>query len=110
MDIELRDLVSIIKEGNQSSNQNLAPHPYEVGKVYLIRTVTMFQLGRLKAVYENELVLEDASWIADTGNFSESLSNGVFNEVEPFKDLVIIGRGGIIDATTVNVDLPLSKK
>lgn len=59
-------------------------------------------LGRLVAVGEHELVLEDASWIADTGRFSDALKTCEFNEVEPFPDgRVIIGRGSVIDAVEV---------
>lgn len=77
-------------------------HPYEIGKCYLIRTVTMIQTGRLVAVYPQELVLEDAAWIADTGRFSESLVSLNFNEVEPFPDgHVVVGRGSIIDAVQI---------
>ncbi len=78
-------------------------HPWEIGKIYLIRTVTMIDTGRLVAVTDQELVLEDAAWIADTGRFSDSLKKCEFNEVEPFPDgRVIIGRGSVIDAVQVS--------
>lgn len=86
-------------------------HPYEIGKSYLIRTVTMIQTGRLVEVFDQELVLEDAAWIADTGRFSEALTTLDFNEVEPFPDgKVIIGRGSVIDAVIVAGPLPRVKK
>lgn len=72
---------------------------FEIGKGYLIRTVTMIDTGRVVAVNEFEIVLEDAAWIADTGRFSDALKSAKFNEVEPFPDgRVIIGRGSVIDA------------
>ena len=77
-------------------------HPFEIGAVYLIRTVTMIDTGRLLRVTPTELVLEDAAWIADTGRFSDALKKLSFNEVEPFPDgEVIIGRGAIIDAVKI---------
>ena len=77
--------------------------PWVIGKNYLIRTVTMIQTGRLVAVGDKELVLEDAAWIADTGRFSETLKTGNFSEVEPFPDgKVIVGRGAIIDAVQIS--------
>ena len=77
--------------------------PWQVGSNYLIRTVTMIQTGRLVAVTAQELVLEDAAWIADTGRFSECLVTGVYSEVEPFPDgQVIVGRGAVIDAVQIN--------
>ena len=79
-------------------------HPWVIGKAYLIRTVTMIQTGRLVAVTPQELVLEDAAWIADTGRFADALKTGKFNEVEPFPDgQVIVGRGAVIDAVQIVV-------
>lgn len=83
---------------------------WEVGTNYLIRTVTMFQTGRLTFVTDQELVLEDAAWIADTGRFSDALISGSFEEIEPFPDgEVIVGRGSIIDAVKIKI-LPRAKK
>ena len=76
--------------------------PWIIGKAYLIRTVTMIQTGRLVVVTPQELVLEDAAWIADTGRFADALKTGNFNEVEPFPDgQVIVGRGAVIDAVQI---------
>ena len=78
--------------------------PWCIGKAYLIRTVTMIQTGRLVAVTSQELVLEDAAWIADTGRFANALRTGEFAEVEPFPDgQVIVGRGAVIDAIQITV-------
>ena len=78
-----------------------APHPWEIGANYLIRTATMTNSGRLIAVYKDELVLADAAWIADTGRFAPAIETCEFLEVEPFPNEVIIGRGSIIDATKI---------
>jgi len=76
---------------------------WEIGAIYLIRTVTMIDTGRLVAVTPQELVLEEAAWIADTGRFSDALKSLSFNEVEPFPDgRVIVGRGSVIDAIKIN--------
>ena len=78
-------------------------HPFEIGKPYLIRTVTMIDTGIVKAVYPTEIVLTDAAWIADTGRFSDAIAKSEFGEVEPFPDgEVIVGRGSIIDAVRIN--------
>lgn len=82
--------------------------PFEIGKNYLIRTVTMTQSGKVKEIYPQFLVLSDAAWIADTGRFSASLEDQeLFNEVEPFKNDCIVGIGSIVDATEI---LTLIKK
>ena len=92
------------------SNSQTTEHGWEVGENYLIRTVTMIDTGKLVAVTEHELVLEDAAWIPDTGRFSEAIKKAQFNECEPFPSgRVIIGRGAIIDAVRIEV-LPRSLK
>lgn len=73
-----------------------------VGRYYLIRTVTMIDTGRLVWFDDKDLVLEEASWIADTGRFADALLKCVYGEVEPFPDgEIIIGRGAIVDAVPV---------
>ena len=85
-------------------------HSFEIGKSYLIRTVTMFHVGRLTAVTDTDLVLSDASWVADTGRFSDAIRTGNLNEIEPFESRVIIGRGGIVDACEWKHSLPRNQK
>lgn len=83
---------------------------WQIGKNYLIRTVTMIQLGTLKTVTEKELLLSEACWVADTGRFHVALETGELNEVEMFKNDVIVGRGAIVDATEWTFDLPETSK
>lgn len=95
---EVKQLVSLLNIQSRKEE-----HPWEIGKNYLVRTVTMIDTGRLVAVTPQELVLEDAAWIVDTGRFSDALEKVDFNEVEPFPfGKVIIGRGSIIDAVQIN--------
>ena len=84
---------------------------WKIGANYLIRTATMIDAGKLVAVTEHELVLEDASWIADTGRFGKALESGTFNEVEMFPagSRVIVGRGSIVDAVEIST-VPTSQK
>lgn len=85
-------------------------HPYKVGSNYFIRTVTHHYTGKLEAVYDHELVLNDAAWIADDGRFHNALATGEFNEVEPMIGNVVIGRGAIVDASVFNHELPREVK
>jgi hypothetical protein len=83
---------------------------WKIGANYLIRTATMIDAGKLVAVTEHELVLEDASWIADTGRFGKALETSSFNEVEMFPTgQVIVGRGSLIDAIQIS-QLPTKTK
>ena len=102
MDIENLTLKEIREIAKIAGTQPTADHPWQIGKTYLIRTVTMIQTGRLVRVAAQELVLEDACWIADTGRFADALVSREFSEVEPFPDgQVIVGRGSIVDAVVI---------
>lgn len=89
---------------------SIKSHPFKNGENYFIRTVTMIVCGKLEAVHDTELLMSSASWIADTGRFHDALKTGTLNEVEPFIDDVIIGRGSIIDATIWAHKLPKDQK
>lgn len=85
--------------------------PFEVGKTYLIRTVTMVDVGRVTKLCGNFIVIEDASWIADTGRFHECLkSPEIFVEVEPFAYPIFLNTQSIVDATLWPFDLPTKAK
>ena len=72
--------------------------PFEIGAVYLFRTVTMIQVGRVVAASKQWVMIEDAAWVADTGRFADALKNWSFKEVEPFPDgLVGVATGAIVD-------------
>ena len=99
------DNVVYTKVGTQKTATALwegGPSPFEIGEIYLIRTVTMIDVGRVVAASHKWIVLEDAAWIADTGRFSDALKSCEFSEVEPFPDgHVIIGAGAVIDAVKI---------
>lgn len=95
----INDVEYVRKDSIIPTQDESKTFPYIVGKLYFIRTVTFYYVGRLIAITPMELVLDQCSWVADTGRFSDALKNGVVNENEPFPDgNVIIGRGAVIDA------------
>lgn len=71
--------------------------PFEIGKAYLVRTVTYHQVGILKDIIGDFLIFKDASWVADSGRFSDCISKGSFNEVE-YVGPIIINKTAIVDA------------
>jgi hypothetical protein len=101
---DARELASLFGGSNNKS------HPFKIGENYLIRTVTMIVLGKLEAVYDSELVMSSASWVADTGRFHDALKTGKLNEVEPFINDVVVGRNSLIDATIWQHKLVLEQK
>lgn len=83
---------------------------YEIGKSYLIRTVTMIQIGRVKRITGRCLVLEGACWVADTGRFGRALSTGELNEVEMFTQDVNVHFGAMVDSQEWTHKLPTKTK
>lgn len=83
---------------------------WKIGQAYFIRTVTMYFTGRLIQITSQELMLEEAAWIADTGRFADAMRSGSFSEIEPFNGRVIIGRGSIVDAQEWSLVLPKEQK
>lgn len=91
---------------------NVEHQPFLIGENYLIRTVTHIDIGRVIDVGPTEIVMEDASWIADTGRYHNALVEGTLSEVEPYPNgaKVIIGRGALIDACRWLHPLPREQK
>ena len=86
-----------------SSKTSKSQSPFKIGKNYHIRTVTMAHAGTVKSICGNFIVLENASWVADTGRFNEYLRDTAkVKENETFKNDVIIGLGSIVDATEID--------
>ena len=75
---------------------------WEIGKDYVVRTVTMIYLGNLKALNHQELLLGNVAWIPDTSRWSEFLKGARPNEMEPYVNDVIVGRGSLLDATEMS--------
>ena len=99
---QIKTLLELLSDDTQPE-QTEPTHPWEVGKVYFVRTVTYHLTGRIKWVGSTELVVTEAAWIADSGRFADALTSENFEEVEPFPtgSEVIIGRQSIIDAVQI---------
>lgn len=70
-----------------------------IGKNYFIRTVTHYLLGTYLGSVNGFARMSGASWVADTGRFSEFLSTGKVNEVEycETETPVSVNLGSVID-------------
>jgi len=106
--------VTMVPKGSQKEKiipiQEGTIGAWQIGKSYLLRTVTYHIVGKLIHVDDKELVFDEASWVASSGVWSNALKTGQLSEVEPFEDSVIVGRGALIDATIWKHDLPTKKK
>jgi len=99
---ELRTLMGHSEAGGQTS--------FRVGTAYLIRACTYHVVGRITSITATDLVMENASWVADSGRWNNALKTGTLNEVEPFVSPVIVSRGAIVDATEWTHALPEAVK
>jgi hypothetical protein len=54
-----------------------------IGKSFFFRTVTYHIIGKVVKIIGTMLQLEQASWVADSGRFSDAIKEGKLSEVEP---------------------------
>ncbi len=80
-----------------------------VGKSFYLRTVTYHLVGRVEKIFGNFLQLEEASWIADSGRFMQTIKNGELDEVEPV-GVGFVNLGAVVDFFPWNHPLPKEQK
>jgi hypothetical protein len=80
--------------------------PFGEGDSILIRTVTHYHVGRVTALSDGEIVLADASWIADTERFGDTLTKGDLRESERCPSWVVVMRSAIVDVFPWDHPLP----
>ena len=80
-----------------------------IGKKWFFRTVTYHLIGKVKSRMGGFFVLENASWIADSGGFSDAIKKGELDEVEPVGD-AIINIDSVTDFYPWIHDLPKDQK
>lgn len=78
-----------------------------LGQKWFFRTVTSYMVGKVTKRIGKFLVLENASWIADTRRFSDFIKDGVTTnvEVEPVGN-AIINMDSVVDAFPWEHPLP----
>jgi hypothetical protein len=79
------------------------------GKNWFIRTVTYHWVGKVKKVSGKFFILENASWIADSGRFMQAIKDGELNEVEPV-GIAIVNIETIVDICPWTHKLPTKQK
>lgn len=84
--------------------------PFKIGDAIFIRTVTHHQVGRVRTIGQDYIVLDEASWVADDGRFSVALSTGKLNEIERCPSWCMVGRGAIVDVFPWGHELPKDTK
>ena len=109
MAIELKEVLEAL-----GGNQPQAVIPVEIGKAYLFRTIGYHWIGRVTSINGRWLTLDDASWVADTGRYSESLAGKIgtisSSELEPSPRPVIVNSDHVTDAVSYPFEIPRSVK
>jgi hypothetical protein len=80
-----------------------------IGKSWFIRAVTYHTVGKIVKIVGNLFILENASWIPDSGRFMNALKTGELNEIEPV-GTCIISLSAIVDMFPWNHALPKLQK
>ena len=84
--------------------------PLKVGEQLFVWTVTAHYTGRVTAISEDEIELSDAAWIASDGRVADALQSGVFDEVEPLPEPIVLNRGSFLHYQRFPHQLPRSQK
>jgi ribosomal protein S19E (S16A) len=58
-------------------------------------------LGRLKGINQQEILIEDAAWIPETERWADFVSTGAHKEAEPYTKPVVLNRGAMLDITEI---------
>lgn len=86
--------------------------PLNPGQAAIIRTVTHTWVGRVLRVSRDEVLLGDASWVADAGRWSEFTAGaiGASAEIEAAPGVVSVMRSAIVDVCAWPGNLPLETR
>lgn len=100
----LFDVNAMYALADELESRGLLMQPFEVGKTYMVMTVTLYWIGRVKAINGPFVHFEEASWVHWTGRLAELCEKMEFTsqrERPPrteFVDEVIVNMGHIAAA------------
>ena len=80
-----------------------------VGHSFFFRTVTYHMVGEVKDLFGNFVVLRNASWVADSGRFSQAIKEGTLSEVEPVGE-AFLNLNSVVDFFPWKHRLPTRQK
>ena len=100
------ELISLALENKKYEND----YPFEIGKKYLIRTVTYHLIGEVKSINGGFLLFDKMIWLADSGRFKQCMEEGRVSEVEPCDVSGGLNIGSIVDFFEWKHDLPKDQK
>ena len=80
-----------------------------IGGKYYFRTVTYHMVGRVTKRVGSFLCLQQSSWVADSGRFTQAIKEGSLNEVEPV-GISYVNIDSVTDFFPWNHSLPTKQK
>jgi len=82
-----------------------------IGQKWFFRTVTYHMVGKVKKRLGNFLVMEDATWVADSKRFNDCIKNGFSSEaeLEPVGE-ALINLDSVVDAFPFKHKLPTKQQ
>ena len=80
-----------------------------IGGKFFFRTVTYHLVGRVKKRIGKFLLLEQASWVADSGRFMNAIKDGSLDEVEPV-GVAYVNTDSFVDFFPWKHSLPTEQK
>ena len=104
MELSINDLRELIGE-KSTGGPKLA-----IGDKVFIRTLSYHYVGRVVEVRGSWIELDDASWVADSGRWSNALRTGKLTEVEPYLNTVWVNLDCAVDVCGWAHDLPREVK
>ncbi len=78
----------------------------KVGDAVIIRTVAYHYIGKVAHCDDQEIVLDEASWLAESARWSVTLTTGQVSELEPYPDWCCIRTATVVDYAPWNFPLP----
>jgi hypothetical protein len=112
----MESAMRIVQEASESSVQiieeashKIPPGPFVAGSAWFIRTVTYHLVGVVTGRWEHFITLKDASWVADSGRFTQAIKEGKLSEVEPV-GAAVVNLDSIVDAFPWVHPLPTKQK
>lgn len=111
-------LVAVFAAGDRAGLSRLRPKPEAsaptVGQNVLVRTVGYHAVGRLDELSDDWLVLSSASYLGDTGRYSQALHDGLEEtehaEIEVVGGTMWVNRGVVCDVVVYRHPLPTKTK
>lgn len=92
-----------------ASSSNVIEPLADLGSVVFIRTLTYHYIGKVVEDNQDHIVLNTCSWVADSGEFTRAINEGVLVESEFIGNKIKIMKNNMVDCIPWEHDLPIER-